>query len=134
MEESTDLIIELSNYLSSGVWIVIDALDECADGRTRKTLFTSLDKIVTGGKDIRIFLTGRDEADIRGYMMQKHENYLIDPTDNASDIELYIKSELRKLYEDLECREVEAELVTQIKNLEGENIESLKGNANGMYV
>jgi hypothetical protein len=133
LEESTNLIIELSNYLSSGVWIVIDALDEC-DGSTRKNLFTSLDKIVTGGKDIRIFLTGRDEADIRGYMMQRHQNYLIDPRDNASDIELYIKSELRKLYEDLAFREVEPELVTQMKGLEKENIESLKGNANGMYV
>ncbi|RPB07007.1 ankyrin [Morchella conica CCBAS932] len=133
LEECADLIIELSNYLSSGVWIVIDALDEC-DGNTRKNLFCSLDKIVTGGKDIRVFLTGRDEADIRGYMMQRHENYLIDPSDNASDIELYIKSELKGLYDDLISHEVGPELITQFKKLEEENIRSLKENANGMFL
>jgi hypothetical protein len=127
VKESTDLIIELSRQLS-GVWMVIDALDECHQS-TRKDLFYALEAIEKGGRGIRIFVTGRNEGDIIAYM-NDYEDYLIEPQDNLKDIQRYIKSELDALYKD----PAKKSMVDEMKSREGEILKALQENVDGMYV
>jgi hypothetical protein len=127
VEESRDLIITLS-YDLQGLWIVIDALDEC-DQSTRKLLFKALEHIQKYGRAVRIFVTGRNEGDVEAYM-RNYDNFIIEPQDNASDIQLYIREELDKLYEDPS----KEGLVEQMKVRENDIIEALNKGAKGMYV
>jgi ABC-type uncharacterized transport system ATPase subunit len=62
--------------------------------------------------------------------MRNYDNFIIEPQDNASDIQLYIREELDKLYEDPS----KEGLVEQMKVRENDIIEALNKGAKGMYV
>ncbi|KAI5836962.1 hypothetical protein DFP73DRAFT_601527 [Morchella snyderi] len=127
VKESSDLIIELSRQLPS-LWIVIDALDEC-DKDSREDLFDALKAIEHEGEGVRIFVTGRNQGDIIAYM-KDYENYLIDPQDSLVDIELYVKSELDKLYKN----PTKKGMVDDMKKQEDQILTALLKDIDGMYV
>lgn len=93
IKESQELIIELLTTYYDSTTIVIDALDE-VDLRIRTKLLDCLTLLVQPRKTIvKIFVSSRNEPDIF-IRLGKSENVLINSTDNAADIELYIEGEI----------------------------------------
>lgn len=97
LDESTDLIVNLSAGFSETT-IIIDALDEC-NRDTRRALFSMLKQIVDLTKNVRIFLTGRCDGDIKRMLCDFPSHY-IDATDNTKDIEIYINSEIEQCFKE----------------------------------
>lgn len=125
--EAQSLITELSRHLS-GLWIVIDALDEC-NKTSRSQLFDALKTIEKEGLDVRIFVTARSEGDIiRSMDVPGHDNYWIEASDNTTDIEQYIRAEIRKLYDNT----TSGEATEQLSGREERLVTALKKEAKGM--
>lgn len=111
----------MSHHLS-GLWIVIDALDECY--KSSRSQLDALRAIERDGFDFRIFVTGRSEGDIaRSMDVPGHENYCIEASDNTTNIKQYIRTEIRKLYYNTTSGEpsgklaaIEESLVVALKN------------------
>lgn len=97
LSESRDLIVQLSTAFTQTT-IVIDALDEC-NRETRRDLFDILKHIIASTKNVRIFVTGRSDGDIRKILCGFPSHY-IEATDNQGDIGTYINSEIERC-----CRE-----------------------------
>ena len=72
------------------VFIVIDALDECIE---RSELLEKLANIANAQTNINIFLTSRKEFDIEQYF-ESIPKLSIDPTDVASDVEVFVNNQL----------------------------------------
>lgn len=122
--ESRNLIIELSGKFSHTT-IVIDALDEC-NQTTRGEMFRILKEIVESGNGLQIFVTSRNEGDIRE-MLLSMPNHYIDASDNSEDIKKYIRTEVTRL-----CDERPLLGVDQV--LKSEIILALENGAKGMFV
>lgn len=90
--ESKNLLIQLSaKFLRTT--IIIDALDEC-DPYTRGSLCDVLDDVVSSSKLVKVFVTCRDDGDLRK-KFEDSPNVYIQERDNSKDINHYIKSEIR---------------------------------------
>jgi hypothetical protein len=107
---------------------VIDALDEC-DKTSRSQLFGALKAVEKEGFGVRIFVTARSEGDIvRSMDVPGHENYCIEASHNTTDIEQYIRTEIRKLYDDITSGEATEKLSAGEERL----VVALKNEAKGM--
>ncbi|KAI5836997.1 hypothetical protein DFP73DRAFT_601596 [Morchella snyderi] len=131
-EENTELIINLSERYQSTT-LIVDALDECDIG-TRKSLFSSLHKIVQKATRVKIVVTSRYDDDIND-SFSSGLCYCIDDKDNSADINLYVDAELDRRcdpknahdYELLLKRKVDPELKALIRS-------RLKERSNGMFM
>lgn len=134
-EESTELIIALSEKYQSTT-IIIDALDECYVG-TRKSLLSSLHKIVQKATRVKIVVTSRYDVDIiDSFSTSSGPYYYIHSGDNSGDINLYIDAELDRRchpsnvhcdYDLLLEGKIDPELKALIRS-------RLQAESNGMYV
>lgn len=125
--EIKNLIVQLSAGFQRTT-IVIDALDEC-DGDTRKALFDVLDSAISGSKTpIKIFVTSRDDGDIRR-RLEKSPNVYIQEGDSSGDIDCYIYSEIETCIKDGRLLEGNVD-----SNLKEHIIKALQKGARGMYV
>lgn len=95
IKDSKLLVRTLIENEYSNVSIVIDALDEI-DPNTRTDLFEYLNELVelTAG-NVKVFVSSRNEPDIFE-SFETSSNLLIDATDNAEDIERFVKQEIPK--------------------------------------
>lgn len=109
--------------------IVLDALDEC-EPTTRELLFDVLDSIVaeTSETPVKVFVTSRDDADIRKRYAGRPDVYIQD-RDNSADISCYVRAEIG------ECirrgRLLDGEVSAQLRD---RIVSVLEAGANGMYV
>ncbi|KAL7267210.1 hypothetical protein RUND412_010213 [Rhizina undulata] len=97
LDKSTELIIQLSRAFEQTV-IVIDALDEC-NKATRYKLLAALKELAlrssTEGLKNKFFITSRNDDDIR-LELGNESNVYIQPSDNSSDIRLFVVAEVEK--------------------------------------
>lgn len=109
--ESRSLIINLSKEFLQTT-IIIDALDEC-NPATRIELLRALKGIAISGNSVKIFVTGRNEGDIRD-MLFKIPNHYIDAKDNSEDIRMYIKAEIKRFCTEKPSLKVDTALESEI--------------------
>ncbi|KAL7273963.1 hypothetical protein RUND412_003161 [Rhizina undulata] len=126
LDKSTELIHRLSKAFEQTV-IIIDALDEC-NKETRYHLLVAMKKLRSSTNGLKIFLTSRNDADIRIELEMESEVY-IQPSDNSSDIERFVVAEVEKYISTgrLLSREVGPELKQTI-------IDTLIKGADGMFL
>ncbi|KAI5836799.1 hypothetical protein DFP73DRAFT_345177 [Morchella snyderi] len=134
-EEGTKLIIALSEKYQSTT-IIIDALDECDVG-TRKSILSSLHKIVLKATRLNVMVISRYDVDINDSISPiSGLCYNIDNGDNSSDINLYIDAELDRRchpsnlncdYELLLDGKIDPELKALIRS-------RLQAESNGMFL
>lgn len=96
IEECQSILVRLSaGFLRTT--IIVDALDEC-DRQTRVRLCNLLTNVVssslTKGNIIKVFVTSRDDGDIR-MKFENTPNIYIQERDNSVDINRYIEQEIR---------------------------------------
>ena len=91
--EFDELLNNFNDFLSDSFdqcYIVVDAVDETED---REGVAYALRRIAETCKCARVLVTSRHEIDIaRTYEDLPHTS--IEPSDNAADIELYVRSEV----------------------------------------
>ncbi|KAF7958419.1 hypothetical protein EAE96_001967 [Botrytis aclada] len=120
-EDLCTLLRDISRYFDN-VHLVVDALDECGDGRLNILRFlTGLNTTKDG--NIKIILASRHEPDI--------ERYLVDFTKlsiaaHRNDMELYVHSKI-------ECRLRENPMFTWSQELKEEIAQRLVDEAQGMF-
>ncbi|RDW56912.1 hypothetical protein BP5796_12979 [Coleophoma crateriformis] len=95
MDECVELIIELKDMDSAT--IIVDGLDECSGrDRKREELFQALKTIASSpGKAIKIFVSSRDEMDIKTAFLS-YPDLWICAQDNKADIQKYVTEQLEK--------------------------------------
>lgn len=94
LEDSVNLIIKQTDYYPN-VSIVINALDEC-DEKTRHRLLSALTTIIREASGlVKIFVSSRDEKDIRP-RLQDLPNLYIRANDNAEDIKRFVQKEVNE--------------------------------------
>ena len=75
--------------------IIIDALDEC-DTKRRHELIKALDNIIqTSASLVKVFVSSREDNDIV-CRLERSSNILINASDNSTDIERFVRSEVYK--------------------------------------
>lgn len=90
--ECEELLIALSaGFLRTT--IIVDALDEC-DPDTRGRLCDLLAQVVSSSKRVKVFITSRDEGDLR-VKFEDSPNVYIQERDNSSDVNCYIEAEIK---------------------------------------
>lgn len=119
--ESKKLIIELLRKFSQTI-ILIDALDEC-DQETRGELFRILKELSTENT-VKLFLTSRNESDIRDFLYQV-PNLYIDATASSGDIKKYINTKVEQFCDGKPRFKDDLELKNEI-------ISTLEAKATGM--
>lgn len=92
IDECKNLLIELSTGFLRTT-IIVDALDEC-DPETRGTLCDLLAHVVSSSKRVKVFITSRDEGDLRA-KFEDSPNVYIQERDNSADINCYIEAEIK---------------------------------------
>jgi hypothetical protein len=125
MEESKGLIIKLLKlYFHERATIVIDALDECKID-ARRQLFHCLKHITASARNVKLFIASRNENDIQKMMNESliALDHYIDAKDNEEDIETFIRSEVKRCFDDGCLRDYEKR---------DDIISSLEKGANGM--
>ncbi|KAL7276025.1 hypothetical protein RUND412_001020 [Rhizina undulata] len=93
LDKSTELIRQLSKAFEQIV-IIVDALDEC-DKETRHQLMTALKNLRSSTERLKIFITSRNDDDIRIQFETENEVF-IQQSDNSNDIELFVVTEVEK--------------------------------------
>ena len=109
-------IVELLRDISSSrrTYICIDGLDECP-ARHRVKLLDSLNQILRGSPDARIYLTGRPHirAEVERYLAGRLATTSITPT--KDDIATFIRAKLREdTVQDAMDRSLEEEIIRDI--------------------
>ena len=106
-------------------FILVDALDE-APQEQRKKIFKMILNLVDKLQCVQIFATSRKETDIMSKFLQlKAPKIEIEAKDNAVDIEIYVRGQVRTLISD-------DELKLQDRSLHDIIVEELIGKADGM--
>lgn len=94
LKECQQLFTELVNDYTN-VTVLVDALDEI-DSNSRFELFSFLVRVGRSTKTtLKIIVSSRNESDIYDYF-GGGKNYYIESSDNAKDIEQYVKHELSR--------------------------------------
>lgn len=126
-----DLCDIFTSYTSSSfgkAFLLIDALDECPF-EARHQMVRFLFHILQHVPGIKILVMSRKELDIQE-AFQEHPSLLIGKQDVSRDIKTYITTEVRRLRRGYHGKK----LYIESDFLEGEVIENLIANADGMYV
>ncbi|RDW66000.1 hypothetical protein BP6252_09635 [Coleophoma cylindrospora] len=125
LDEAIEAILELLSQ--NPATIVIDALDEC-DPQTRHELFYAFHRFIQESPTlVKIFISSRDDHDIV-HRLSKVPSLYINTSDNSSDIENYVRSQVAKAIseERLLCGEVSQDLEEHI-------VQTLISKAQGMF-
>ena len=126
LPECLELIITLLGAYTKAT-IIIDALDEALPDQ-RGRLITALKSIIDSTKNVRIFVSSRNDIDIR-LKLQKLPHHYIESTDNQEDIERFVHREIKQRIEGEEllfgCLDLNHDLTKEI-------IRTLAAKANGM--
>jgi hypothetical protein len=111
LDELKECIVETSRYYGKTT-IIIDALDECSQ-TARQALITCLNKLPSESDGrIRVFITSRDEHDIRRLLRDCPSICLSDESYNLNnDVETYISD---RFEEDPRLEEIEEPLRLEI--------------------
>ncbi|KAL7271805.1 hypothetical protein RUND412_005418 [Rhizina undulata] len=97
IEKSTELILQLSGAFMQ-TDIIVNALDECNKER-RNQLLDALKKLQRSSPRLKIFITSQYNGNIS--LALKNETQLfIEPSDNFSDIQLFVVAEVGKCISD----------------------------------
>ncbi|KAL7266669.1 hypothetical protein RUND412_010779 [Rhizina undulata] len=126
LDQSTELILQLSREFEQTI-IIIDALDECPK-KSRYELLVALEKLRTSTEGVKIFVTSRDDDDIRIQLKKESEVY-IQPSDNSRDIELFVVTEVDKYISSK--RLLRGKVGSQLRK---SIIDTLTKGANGMFL
>ncbi|KAL7266091.1 hypothetical protein RUND412_011377, partial [Rhizina undulata] len=126
LDKSSELIQQLSKAFDQTV-IIVDALDEC-NKETRFSLLVALKKLRSSTEGLKIFLTSRNDDDIR-LELETESEVFIQSSDNSGDIELFVETEVEKYISTkrLLSGEVRPELKQTIKD-------TLVQGADGMFL
>ncbi|RDW72196.1 hypothetical protein BP5796_08230 [Coleophoma crateriformis] len=125
LDEAVEAILELLSQHPAT--IVIDALDEC-NPQTRHELFYAFNRFIQESPTlVKIFISSRDDHDIV-HRLSKVPSLYINTSDNSSDIENYVRSQVAKAIseERLLCGEVSQDLEEHI-------VQTLISKAQGMF-
>jgi hypothetical protein len=128
LSECHDLIVShLAIY--SKATIIIDALDEIhPDSRGR--LIDALKSIIDSSPNVKIFVSSRNDVDIRMQLEQLPYHY-INATDNQSDIERFVRREVER---GIERKSLLYGRLDLNDDLTKEVMQTLVAKANGMWV
>ena len=126
LPECQNLIISLLDLYSKAT-IIIDALDEVFPDK-RGQLLGTLKKILGSSPKVKIFVSSRNDVDIRLQLEQLPYHY-IDTTDNQSDIERFVR---REIEQGIERKELLYGRLDPNDALTKEIIQTLVTKANGM--
>ncbi|KAF7968879.1 hypothetical protein HWV62_29156 [Athelia sp. TMB] len=91
-----------STQIEGPIIVVLDALDECGDVRSRQKLLELLSKDLTKilPGQLRILITSRPEHDINCALASRSHIHTIDlSTASDADMQMYITHEMRRIYE-----------------------------------
>lgn len=124
IDECKDLLIGLSTGFLRTT-IIVDALDEC-DQETRGKLCDLLADVVSSSKRVKVFITSRDEGDMR-VKFEDSPNVYIQERDNSTDINCYIETEIEACVKAKRLLRGNASM-----DLQNEVIDALKQGAHGM--
>lgn len=126
---TTEALIRATLSRFKTVFIVVDALDECTREQRKILVKFLLNQAkVAGGCSVKIFLTSRDEDDLRRMFQDKHiRNYVINANDTKKDIKPFVRHEVASY---LESGEILGGKVSV--GLQTELVTSLVNNADGM--
>ncbi|TGO46013.1 hypothetical protein BCON_0350g00090 [Botryotinia convoluta] len=120
-EHLCELLRDISRYFDN-VHLVVDALDECGDGRLNIVrLLTGLNATKDG--NIKIILASRPEPDIERYLVDFKK---LSIAAHRNDLELYVHSKI-------ECRLREYQKFTWNQELKEEIAQRLVEEAQGMF-
>lgn len=116
-------LICIASRVSSKVFVIIDALDECED---RSKLFPIIKTI---SQSVSVLVTSRDERDIRRGLqqpeMQRHQYIPIRPEDLTDEIGEFIHKEIQD-------RMQKRSLVVRVPDLVNEIAQALTRRSDGM--
>ena len=93
LPESQDVIVSLLRGYSKAT-IIIDALDEVSPEK-REKLLDALKSIINSSPKVKIFVSSRNDVDIRLQLEQLPYHY-VDATDNQGDIERFVRREIEQ--------------------------------------
>ena len=126
LSECRDLIVSLLGIYSK-VTIIIDALDEVLPDK-RDQLLDALKVILGSSPKVKIFVSSRNDVDIRLQLEQLPYHY-IDAADNQSDIERFVQREVER---GIEKKKLLYGRLDLNDDLTKEIIQTLVAKANGM--
>lgn len=127
LEESTSQIIDVLSLRQDPAFIILDALDECNVDSVHD-LLDALERILQEAAGLtKIFLTSRDDGDIRN-RLEGITNVYIDASNNSDDINRFIDAEVDKAIS--RRRLLGGRVSTSLKD---EILTTLKDKAGGMY-
>jgi len=119
------LLSSLLEYYEHAV-IVIDALDECSKESRGLIISDLLSILKKSNRPVKAFISSRHSLEIED-RLRNFPNVSIEATDNAEDIENYVKSAITRRIEDREL--LRGRVSTELR----ERIEGvLQRDANGM--
>lgn len=128
LSECLDLIVSLLEAYSTAT-IIIDALDEVLPGK-RGQLLGILKKILGSSPKVKIFVSSRNDVDIRLQLEELPYHY-IDATNNQGDIERFVR---REVEQGIEKKQLLRGKLDPDDALTKEIIQTLITKANGMWV
>ena len=109
----------------TGIFVVIDALDEAPQNQ-RKKIFKMILNLVSELPCARVFATSRKEPDITNiFSQQKAPTVEIEAKNSAEDIEIYVRGKVESLLS-------EGDLVLEDLSLQDKIIQELISKADGM--
>ena len=100
-------LFEASTQIEGPIVIIFDALDECGNATSRRTLLNILSspEFTKLPRQFRFLITSRQEPDIKNAFNSCHHVHPVDfALASPADLCLYITSELRAIYE--ECHDM----------------------------
>ena len=125
MKACLKLLSSLLEYYEHAV-IVIDALDECSKESRGLIISDLLSILKKSNRPVKAFISSRHSLEIED-RLRNFPNVSIEATDNAEDIENYVKSAITRRIEDREL--LRGRVSTELR----ERIEGvLQRDANGM--
>lgn len=126
--DSAEILLASAFRRFRKVFVVVDALDECSEPE-RKSMIQLFDRQVQlAGCCVKVFLTSRAESDI-GRLLEGRLSHYIDADDTSKDITPYVAATVEDCIAD-------GSLLSGVvsPNLKRHLIETLNGEADGMYV
>lgn len=125
--KTTEELFAASLLQLETTFIIVDALDECSQDE-RRCLVGLLKRLLILKCNIKIFLTSRDEDDLREIFMD-NSSYRINVHDTATDITPFITAKIDDL---IQKRQILDGNVSPM--LREDLIKTIGGQADGMYV
>ncbi|KAF7965886.1 hypothetical protein HWV62_41022 [Athelia sp. TMB] len=123
-------LVTAAEQIEGPIIIVLDALDECGDGYSRRKLLDILSKDFSGlPAQFRILITSRPEYDIKAAFTSRSHIHAIDLSKASdADMRIFIQHEMRQIYQ------ITHEAEEPSKGWGDAEIEKLVGFAAGLFI